>query len=122
MYFVLLDFKIRDRKMRFSGSSQNSLSEKSIFALSAVIFLNVYIFSKAGWLFPVSTFKEKLFNEKMRSLAGRKKSYSLFRKSTDFGPFWLPGSTFKADFLNVEAKFRKIIGQLRGGRLFETSC
>ena len=37
--------------------------------------------------FPVSTFKEEYFNEKMSSLAGLKKSYSIFRKSTNFGHF-----------------------------------
>ena len=40
-----------------------------------------------GWLIPVSTFKEEYFNEKMSSLAGLKESYSIFRKSTDFGHF-----------------------------------
>ena len=51
----------------------------------------------------------------MSSLAGLKKRYSIFRKSTDFGHFWLPGSTFKVDFLNVQAKFQKILGQFPGG-------
>ena len=37
-----------------------------------------------------------------------KKSYSISRKSTDFGHFWLPRSTFKADFLNVQAKIEKL--------------
>ena len=47
----------------------------------------------------------------MSSLAGLKKSYLFFRKSTDFGYFWLPGSTFKVNFLNVQANFQKIPGQ-----------
>ena len=47
----------------------------------------------------------------MSSLAGLKKSYSIFRESTDFGDFWPLGSTFKDDFLNVQAKFQKIFGQ-----------
>ena len=51
----------------------------------------------------------------MSSLAGFKKIYSIFRKSTDFGRFWLPGSTFKVDFLNVQAKFQIILGQFLGG-------
>ena len=50
----------------------------------------------------------------MSSLAGLKKSYSIFRESTDFGHFWLPGSTFKVNFLNVQAKIRKILGQFPG--------
>ena len=50
----------------------------------------------------------------MSSLAGLKKSYSFFRKSTDFGHFWLPGSKIKVDFLNVQAKFQKILGHFAG--------
>ena len=97
-------------KMRFSESSQYSLSEKSIFGQFEVTFLNVWIFLPVGWFFPVSNFGEEFFNESMSCVAGLKKSYSIFRKSTDFGHFWLPGSTFKVQFLNVQAKFRKILG------------
>ena len=50
----------------------------------------------------------------MGFLAGLKKNYSIFHKSTDFGHFWLPGSTFKVNFLNVQAKFQKILGQFPG--------
>ena len=102
--------------MRFSESSQNSISENSIFGQFEVFFLNVYFFPGQGWTFPVSTFKEECFNEKMSFLAGlKKKSNPIFRKSTDFGRFWLPRSTFKVDFLNVQAKFWKIFSQLTGG-------
>ena len=41
VYFVIVIFNIRGRKMRFSESSQNSISEKSIFGHFEVIFLNV---------------------------------------------------------------------------------
>ena len=47
----------------------------------------------------------------MSSLAGLKKIYLFFRKSTDFVNFWLPLSTFKVDFLNIQANFQKILGQ-----------
>ena len=50
----------------------------------------------------------------LAGLAGLKKKYSIFRKSTDFGHFWLPRSAFKVHFLNVQAKFRKNIGQFLG--------
>ena len=44
----------------------------------------------------------------MSSLVGLKKvSYLIFRKSTDFGNFWLTGSTFKVGFFNVQANFKK---------------
>ena len=51
----------------------------------------------------------------MSSLAGLKKN----RKSTDFGHFCLPGSTFKVDFLNIQAKFRKILSQFPGGGYYK---
>ena len=90
-------------------------SPKNRFLVISRSFFSTYnLFPGRGWYFIVSTFKEKYFNEKMSSLAGLKKSYSIFRKSTDFGHFWLPGSTFKVDFLNVQAKFQKILGQFPG--------
>ena len=39
--FVVVFFNIHGRKTRFSESSQNSVSEKSIFGQFEVIFLNV---------------------------------------------------------------------------------
>ena len=52
----------------------------------------------------------------MSSLVGLKKIYSISRKSTDFGQFLLPRSTFKNDFLNVGGKFQKTLGTfVRGG-------
>ena len=41
VYFVIVIFNIDGRKMRFPESSQNSISEKSIFGHFEVIFLNV---------------------------------------------------------------------------------
>ena len=41
VYFVVVIFNIHGRKMRFSESSQNSMSEKSIFGQFEVIFLNL---------------------------------------------------------------------------------
>ena len=41
VYFVIGIFNICGRKMQFSESSQNSISEKSIFGHFEVIFLNV---------------------------------------------------------------------------------
>ena len=79
------------------------------------IFSTYKFFPGQGWLIPVSIVKGKFCNEKMSSLAGVKKSYSNFRKSADFVNFWLPGSTFKVDFLNIQTKFWKIVGQFPGG-------
>ena len=41
VYFVIVTFNMCVRKMRFSESRQNSISEKSIFGQFEVIFLNV---------------------------------------------------------------------------------
>ena len=41
VYFVIVNFNIHGRKMRFSESTQNFISEKSIFGQFEVIFLNV---------------------------------------------------------------------------------
>ena len=48
VYFVIVVFNSRGRKMRFSESSQNSISEKSIFGHFEVIFLNIQFFPRAG--------------------------------------------------------------------------
>ena len=41
VYFVIVILNIYGRKMRFFESTQNSMSEKSIFGRFEVIFLNV---------------------------------------------------------------------------------
>ena len=50
-YFVIVILNIHGQKMRFSESSQNSISEKSIFGQFEVMFLNIYIFPRAGVVF-----------------------------------------------------------------------
>ena len=91
---------------------------KNRFLVNLRSFFSTYkIFRGRGWFFPVSTFKDEYFNEKMSSLAGFKKSYSIFRKSTDFGHFWPPGSTFKVDLLNLQAKFRNVLSHFPGGEV-----
>ena len=87
VYFVIVIFNIHGRKMRFSESRQNSISENSTFGDFEAFFSTYKIFSGRGWYFPVSAFQEEYFDEKMSSLAGLKKCYSIFRKSTDFGHF-----------------------------------
>ena len=41
LYFVIVNFNIYGQKMRFPESSQNSITEKSIFGQFEVNFLNV---------------------------------------------------------------------------------
>ena len=112
VYFVMVILNNCGRKLQLSESSQKSLSEK--FGPFEVNFLNVCIFPRAGVVISCFLFNKEYFNEKMSSLVGLEKSYSFFCKSTDFGHFWLPGSTFKVDFLNVQANFQTIIGYFPG--------
>ena len=81
------------------------------------IFSTYKLFLGRGYFFSVSTFNEEYVNEKMSSLAGLKKIYPIFcqSQSTDFDHFLLPESTFKVDFLKVQAKFQKILGQFPWG-------
>ena len=49
VYFVIVFFSIHGRKMRFTESSQNSISEKSIFGQFEVFFLTNKLFPGRGW-------------------------------------------------------------------------
>ena len=83
--FYLIIF---DQKMRFPESCRVSTPEKLIFAQFVDINFSQHVsFLQGGWLIAVSTFKRKYFNEKVSSLAGLKKSFSISRKSSDFWPF-----------------------------------
>ena len=109
VYFVIVNFNILGRKMRFSESTQNFLSEKSIFG-HLVSFFSMYEFFQGGGGIYLLVHLSKSILTKTWA-----KSYLIFRKNTDFGNFRPPGSTFKVDFLNVQAKFRKILRQFPAG-------
>ena len=51
VYFFIVIFNLHGRKIRFSESSQNSISEKSIFGHFEVVFLNIQICPRAGVVF-----------------------------------------------------------------------
>ena len=94
-------------------------NRKFRFLVNLRSFFSTYkFFPVRGWLFPVSKFHARYFNEKISSIDGLKKSYSNFRKSTDFGQFWLPRATFQVNFLDVQANFQKsmvrFLGQVVG--------
>ena len=63
VYFVIVIFKIHGRKIRFSESSQNFISEKSIFEHLRSFFSTYVFFPRRTWLFPISTLEEEYFNE-----------------------------------------------------------
>ena len=86
MDFVIVFFNIRGRKMRISESSQNSISEKSIFGHFEVFFLNVWFFPRAMWLFHVGIFKDKYFNENMSYLDCLKEMLFIFSQKYWFWP------------------------------------
>ena len=109
VHFVPVTINIHGRKKRLSASSQNSSSyPKNHFLVNLKSYFSTFkFFPGQEILFLVSTLKVEYFNEKIGSLAGLIKGYSISRKSTDFGHFWLPSSTLKVDFLNVQAKSLK---------------
>ena len=73
-------------------------------------FFSTHIFSQGGnGFFLLVHSKGSVL--KMSSLAGLKKSYSISRKSTDFGHSWQLKSTIKVNFLNLQTKFQKTCGQ-----------
>ena len=76
--FVIVIFSIHGPKMQFSESSQNSMSEKSVFGHFEVIFSTYNFFPGRELFFLVITFKKKFFNEKMSSLAGLRKKLFIF--------------------------------------------
>ena len=121
-YFVLVVSNIHWQKMRCSGSSQISMSKKSILVILGSLISTYKILPGRGWFFPVSTFTEAYCREKMSSVTGPTKSYSISPKSTKFGHLRLHRSTFKVDFLKIRAKLRKILGQFHGLGLLETMC
>ena len=51
VYFAIVNFNIRGRNKQFSESSQNFMSEKSIFGHFEVTFLNILNFSRSGIVF-----------------------------------------------------------------------
>ena len=115
VYFVIVVSLFMVEKCDFLKVVKNPYP-KNRFLVNLRSFSSRYkCFPEPGWLTPVSTFQNEYFIENMSSLAALKKSYSFFCKSTDFGQFWLPRSTFKVDFLNVQPKYQNILSQFPGG-------
>ena len=63
IHFVINHLNILGRKMRFSGSKETSISEKLIFGLLEVIFLNVYNFPRKGGCFLLVLLRWNNLNE-----------------------------------------------------------
>ena len=102
-------------KMRFSESSQYSLSEKSIFGHFEVIFLNVWIFLQVGWFFRVSTFKEEYFHGKMSCVAGlRKRVVQFSAKVLILANFDYLGPHSKSIFSTYNKSFEKSLVSFMG--------
>ena len=63
-YFVIVVFIFRGRKMRFSESSQNSMSEKSIFGHFEVFLSTYKNFPGRGWCFLLVHLKRSLLKKR----------------------------------------------------------
>ena len=95
---------------------------KNRFLVTLVSFLSTCNFLPGrGWLSPVSTVQKEFFNEKKSSLACLKKSYSLFRKSTDFGHFYYLGPPSKSNISMYKQKLEKSSVSFQGN-LLRTLC
>ena len=105
-YFFIVCCYINGGQMRFLQVAIFPYSKNRFSVNLSSSFFNLLFCPGRGCFFPVNTNKLEYDGGKMSSLAGLNKSFSISRKSTAFGLFWLPRSTFKVDFLNVEAKFR----------------
>ena len=87
VYFVIVMFNNHGRKMRFSESSQNSISEKSNFGHFEFLFFYVQIFPRARVAFSCYYIQVKVIYQKNELSTWSLKKFSIFCKSTDFGRF-----------------------------------
>ena len=85
VYFVVVIFTIYGQKCNFLEAVKIPYPKNRFLVILRSLLSTDKFFPGQGWLFPVSTSKENYFNEKMSSLAGLKKSFSISYKSTDFG-------------------------------------
>ena len=81
---------------------------KNQFLVTLRSFFSTYkFFPGRGWYFPNSTFKKEYFNEKMSTLAGLKKSYSIYRKIPILAIFDYLGPPSKSIFSTYRQNFKK---------------
>ena len=107
VYFVIVTFNICDRKRRSSESTQNSISQNRFLVTLRSFFSTYKFFLGRGWFFPVSTFKEEYFNEKMSSLAGLKKVIQFYAKVPILAIFDYLGPPSKSIFSTYRQNFEK---------------
>ena len=85
--FVTLIFNICGLKMRFFEISQIFISEKSIFGHFEVIFLNVYIFPRAGVVFSCYYIQIEIFYWKEELSSWSQQKVIFFPQKYRFWPF-----------------------------------
>ena len=92
------------------------------FLFTSRSFFSTYKLSPGrGFLFPVSTFKEEYFNEKMSSLAGLKKFIQFSAKVPIWANFDYLGPPSKSIFSIYRQNFKKSLISVLG-RLLRTLC
>ena len=108
VYFVTVLSNTQGQKMRLSASSQNSNSQKSIYlSIWGHFFQRINFFQRKCAYFLLVCLTKTISTKRWALWLLAIKNYLLSCKSTNFGHFWLPRSTFKVDFLNVQPKFWK---------------
>ena len=88
-----------------------------------VVFRNVWIFPRARVAICCEYTPTRVFQWK-DELSGwfEQKFIYFLAKTTDFGHFWLPRSTFKINFLNVQENFGKSLVRFLGEVVWNLAC
>ena len=79
-------------------------------------------FPGRGWYYPVNTFTEEYFNEKMSSLAGLKKKLINFPQKYRFWPILTTWVHLQSRFSEHRGKISKNPRSVSWGRLLGTLC
>ena len=107
VYFVIVISIICGRKYDLLKVVKSS-SPKNQFLVTLRSFFSLYkFFPGRTWLFPVSTFQEEYFNEKMSSLAGLKKKLFNFPQKYRFWPFLTTWVHLQSQFCQRTGKISK---------------
>ena len=112
LYVVLLFFNFLVGKARFFANSQSFFSEKSVYGQFEFIFLTYKVFIGQVLLLAKIISNSNFWTKRWSLLLVWTRSSSLANKSIVFGLFRLFRSSFKANFLNLQTKYQRILGYI----------